>query len=130
MMNTHQPFSTMNLEERIRALLIGLPISEKRMFGGITFLLNGNMLCCTSKKGLMVRIGKDAEPKALANPMTKRCDGAGHTMPGFISIELDGITQDNTLAGWLQMALTYVAALPPKTKKFKIKPLHSARRNK
>lgn len=130
MMNTHQPSGTMNLEERIRALLIGLPISEKRMFGGITFLLNGNMLCCTSKKGLMVRVGKDAEPKALANPMTKRCDGTGHTMPGFISIELDGISQDNTLAGWLQMALTYVGALPPKTEKFKIKPLHSARRNK
>jgi TfoX/Sxy family transcriptional regulator of competence genes len=129
-MDTHQPCDPVSLEERIRASLIGLPFSEKRMFGGITFLLNGNMLCCASKKGLMVRVGKDAEPQALANPMAKRCDGAGHPMPGFISIEPDGISQDNTLASWLEMALAYVGTLPSKTKKLKIKPPRSTRREK
>lgn len=128
MMNPHPPCDPVSLEERIRALLIGLPLSEKRMFGGITFLLNGNMLCCASKKGLMVRVGKDAEPQALANPMAKRCDGAGHPMPGFISIEPDGISRDETLANWLEMALTYVGTLPPKTEKFRIKPPRSTRK--
>lgn len=128
-MNTHQPSSAAGLEERIRASLIGLPVSEKRMFGGVTFLLNGNMLCCASKKGLMIRVGKHAESRALANPMAKRCDGAGHPMPGFISIEPDGISQDDILADWLAMALAYVSTLPPKTEKFKIKPQHSTRRH-
>jgi hypothetical protein len=87
------------------------------------------MLCCASKKGLMVRVGKDAEPQALANAMAKRCDGGGHPMPGFISIEPAGISQDNALESWLQMALTYVGTLPPKTEKSKIKPQHFTRRN-
>jgi TfoX/Sxy family transcriptional regulator of competence genes len=128
-MNTHQHSGTASLEDRIRNSLIGLPVSEKRMFGGVTFLLNGNMLCCASKKGLMVRVGKDAEPQALANAMAKRCDGGGHPMPGFISIEPAGISQDNALESWLQMALTYVGTLPPKTEKSKIKPQHFTRRN-
>ncbi|MGR9071478.1 MAG: TfoX/Sxy family protein [Gammaproteobacteria bacterium] len=128
-MKTHQSSGAAGLEERIRISLFGLPISEKRMFGGVTFLLNGNMLCCASKKGLMVRVGKDAEPQALANPMAKRCDRAGHPMPGFISIEPAGISQDNALESWLQMALSYVGALPPKAENFKTKPQHSTRRN-
>lgn len=128
-MNTPLPSAPGRFEERIRASLIGLPISEKRMFGGVTFLLNGNMLCCASKKGLMVHVGKDAEPQALAKPMAKRCDGAGHPMPGFISIEPDGISQDDTLTDWLEMALAYVDTLLPKTEKFKIKPQDSTRRN-
>lgn len=127
-MNTHQPSGPASLEERIRISLIGLPVSEKRMFGGVTFLLNGNMLCCASKKGLMVRVGKYAEPRALAKPMAKRCGGAGHPMPGFISIEPDGISQDDILADWLEMALAYVGTLPSKIEKLKIKPQRSTRR--
>ncbi|WP_240342561.1 TfoX/Sxy family protein [Methylococcus sp. EFPC2] len=128
-MNAHQPSCPASLEERIRSYLIGLPVSEKRMFGGISFLLNGNVLCCASKKGVMARVGKDAEPQALAHPMAKRCDGAGHPMPGFISIEPDGIRQDDALASWLQMALNYVSTLPPKSEKTKDKPRYSKRRD-
>ncbi|MGR8935161.1 MAG: TfoX/Sxy family protein [Gammaproteobacteria bacterium] len=128
-MNTHQTSGPASLEDRIRNSLTGLPISEKRMFGGVTFLLNGNMLCCASKQGLMVRVGKDAEPQALANPMAKRCEGTGRPMPGFISIEPDGISQDDILADWLAMARAYVSTLPPKTEKLKIKPQRSARRH-
>lgn len=118
-----------NLEERIRSSLIGLPVSEKRMFGGVTFMLNGNMLCRASKKGLMVRVGKDAESHALANPTAKRCDCPGRPMPGFISIEPDGVSQDDILVDWLKMALAYVGTLPSKTEKSKIKPQHPTRRN-
>ncbi|MFA6052371.1 MAG: TfoX/Sxy family protein [Methylobacter sp.] len=128
-MNVHQPSGPASLEERIRISLIGLPVSEKRMFGGVTFMLNGNMLCRASKKGLMVRVGKDAEPQALANPTAKRCDCPGRPMPGFISIEPAGISQDDALEDWLQMALTYVGTLPPKSAKSKIRPRHSTRRN-
>jgi hypothetical protein len=53
------------LAERIRAEFQAEHVTEKRMFGGITFLLNHNMLCCASKQGLMVRVGKDTEAAAL-----------------------------------------------------------------
>jgi|GEM_PF-4101451 len=64
-----------SLAERIRNTLIGTPLSEKRMLGGITFVHRGNMLCCASKKGLMVRVGKDAEAIALAKLAASRCTG-------------------------------------------------------
>lgn len=127
-MNPHQAFNPESLMDRIRASLIGLPISEKRMFGGVTFLLNGNMLCCASKKGLMVRVGKEAEPQALAKPMARRCDGAGHPMPGFVSIEPDGVNRDDALAGWLKMALAYVGTLPPKAEKSRLTPPRAAKK--
>ena len=120
MTNTSQLLDLAHLAERIRCALIGVPLSEKRMFGGITFLHNGNMLCCASKKGLMVRVGKDAEPKALAKPAASRCTGAGRPMVGFIMVEPAGISGDKQLGDWLNMALAYVSALPAKEVKEKL----------
>ncbi|MHB1199661.1 MAG: TfoX/Sxy family protein [Polaromonas sp.] len=122
MASQHQPSDLANFAERIRYALIGLPLSEKRMFGGITFLHNGNMLCCASKKGLMVRVGKDAEPMALAKPAASRCTGAGRPMAGFIMVEPDGVSDDEKLSTWLKMALVYVSTLPAKEGKPLIKP--------
>ena len=119
MTNTSQQVDLAHLSERIRCTLIGVPLSEKRMFGGVTFLHNGNMLCCASKKGLMVRVGKDAEPKALAKPAASRCSGAGRPMAGFIMIEPVGVSGDKELASWLKMALAYVSTLPAKEAKEK-----------
>ena len=117
MTNTSQLLDLAHLAERIRCALIGVPLSEKRMFGGITFLHNGNMLCCASKKGLMVRVGKDAESKALAKLAASRCTGAGRPMAGFIMVEHAGISEDKQLGSWLDMALAYVSTLPAKEKK-------------
>jgi hypothetical protein len=75
------------LAERIRAELQAEHVTEKRMFGGITFLLNGNMLCCASKQGLMVRVGKEAEAAALSQPLARPCLGTGRRMAGFIMVE-------------------------------------------
>lgn len=57
-----------HLAERVRAKLHGVEVAEKCMFGGITFMLNSNMLCCATNKGLMVRVGKEAELDALLLP--------------------------------------------------------------
>lgn len=105
------------LAERVRAMLAPLAITERRMFGGITFMLNGNMLCCASQKGLMVRVGKTAEPTALANPHAQPCLGAGRPMAGFIMIEPKGFAQDRELRDWLALAKDYVHALPAKPEK-------------
>lgn len=103
-----------NLAERLRRELHDLKIVEKRMFGGITFMLNGNMLCCATNKGLMVRVGKEAEAAALLLPHAHPCDGAGHKMPGFVIIAHEGLLQNRDLSAALRLALHYVAALPAK----------------
>lgn len=104
------------LAERVRAG-IDQPVVAKRMFGGITFMLNGNMLCCVSAKGLMVRVGAEAEPEALERPFVARCLGAGRPMAGFLLVEPRGVSEDADLAAWLARALAYVVSLPPKNAK-------------
>jgi TfoX/Sxy family transcriptional regulator of competence genes len=102
------------LADRVRRLLADRPITAKRMFGGLTFLLSGNMLCCVSEKGLMARVGAAAEPKALAKPHAAPCLGAGRRMAGFILVEPRGIASSGDLEGWLDLALAHVEQLPPK----------------
>ena len=102
------------LAERIRAELPAEHVTERRMFGGITFLLNGNMLCCASKQGLMARVGKDAEEMALSQSHAQPCLGTGRRMAGFIMVEPAGITDSTALSRWLEMARAYVSRLPPK----------------
>jgi len=103
-----------SLLQRVRAVMPDVELAEKRMFGGVTLMLNGNMLCCASKKGLMVRVGKEAEEKALKLPHVRPCDGAGHKMPGFVMIDPEGLSHDRYLASGVKMALHYVSAMPPK----------------
>ncbi len=101
------------LAERVRAG-IDRPAVAKRMFGGITLMLNGNMLCCVSAKGLMVRVGAEAEPEALERPFVARCLGAGRPMAGFLLVGPRGVSEDADLSAWLTRALAYVGGLPPK----------------
>lgn len=103
-----------SLLQRVRAVMPDVEVAEKRMFGGVTLMLNGNMLCCASNKGLMVRVGKEAEAKALQLPHARPCDGAGHKMPGFVMIDPEGLSRDRDLAVGVKMALHYVSAMPPK----------------
>lgn len=105
------------LISRVRSALDGHPVTTKRMFGGLTFLLNGNMLCCVSAKGLMARVGAKVEPAALEKPFASPCLGAGRRMAGFILVTHEGVTSDADLKAWLDMALAYVARLPPKEPK-------------
>ncbi len=93
------------------------PVLAKRMFGGLTFMFQGNMLCCVSTKGLMVRVGAAAEPEALRRPFVARCLGAGRPMAGFLLVEPDGVASDADLHAWLDLALAYVGGLPPKKSK-------------
>ncbi len=101
--------SVETLAERVRAG-IDQPVVAKRMFGGITFMLNGNMLCCVS-------VGAEAEPEALERPFVARCLGAGRPMAGFLLVEPRGVSEDADLAAWLARALAYVGSLPPRNAK-------------
>lgn len=102
------------LAERIRITLPDGHASEKRMFGGVTFLVNGNMLCCAFGHGLMLRVGTDAEAGALSQPHVRRLSET-RKMPGFVFVEPAGMADRPALSHWVGMARAYVDPLPPKT---------------
>jgi TfoX/Sxy family transcriptional regulator of competence genes len=105
------------LAARVGAAVQDRELTTKRMFGGITFLLDGNMLCCVSPKGLMVRVGAEAEPHALESPHASPCLGTGRPMPGFVMIEPGALGADRELRRWIALARAYVEKLPPKQTK-------------
>jgi hypothetical protein len=109
---------TGELAERIRSNLGDDPnIGEIRMFGGICFTLNGNMLVGTMKDGtLLARVGEDQETAALAKPGATRMNFTGREMKGFIVVAED-MLGDKALKSWIAMATSYVGALPPKAAK-------------
>lgn len=102
------------LAARIEAILPKGLTTQKKMFGGVTFLANGNMLCCATRKGLMVRVGADGEKEALASPFVGPCLGAGRRMAGFLMVEPRGIESATDLESWLARARRYVERLPAK----------------
>jgi len=102
------------LVERLRKALTGrMKISEKRMFGGVCFLLRGNMLCGTGKSEFMFRVGKDQDAAALKRPGARPMDITGRIMKGFVWVDPKRC-DDVALTGWIAMAEAYVGALPAK----------------
>src|SRR6188472_4356108 len=86
----------LELADAIRSALAGVtPVSEVKMFGGIGFMLNGNLLVGASKRGLLLRVGKDRQSQALAKPGTRPMEMRGRLMEGYIfvdpPIELDAV---------------------------------------
>jgi hypothetical protein len=108
-----------DLGERVRVALAGTgTVREVRMFGGLCFMLNGNMVAGTSKRGLMVRVGKDQQPSALARPGAKRMEMTGRPMEGYIFVDPPP-PDDRSLQDWLALAVAFVKTLPPKLPKSK-----------
>lgn len=88
-------------------------ISEKKMFGGVCFLLQGNMLCGTGEDRFMFRVGKELEAEAMARPGAKPMDFTGRKMGGFVYVDVDAAMEAG-LDGWIDLAAQFVATLPPK----------------
>ena len=108
-----------DLAERMRAALAGTgAVREVRMFGGLCFMLNGNMVAGTSKRGLMVRVGKDQQSNALARPAAKRMEMTGRPMEGYIFVDPPP-PDEQALRDWLDLAVAFVKTLPPKAAKSK-----------
>jgi TfoX/Sxy family transcriptional regulator of competence genes len=106
------------LVERIRTELAGTHGSgEKRMFGGVCFTLNGNMLCGVVKDQLMCRIGEEAYEVALNRKHVKPMDFTGKPMKGYIFVTSEGLAEDEDLRDWIGQCKTFVAALPIKAAK-------------
>jgi TfoX/Sxy family transcriptional regulator of competence genes len=103
------------LAGRIRAVLARKKgIEEKKMFGGVGFLLNGNMLVGVWKDSLIVRIGSDGYDDALTEPHVRPFDITGKAMKGWLLVEPAGIEADGELKGWIKRAVKFVATLEAK----------------
>lgn len=103
------------LAERVRELLLGDPdIAEKRMFGGLAFLLRGNMAVGVTGDDLMVRVGPDATDAALARPGARLFDMTGRPMRGWVVVAGPAVAEDETLAAWVGEGRDFAAGLPPK----------------
>ena len=89
-------------------------IEEKKMFGGIGFLLNGNMLVGVWKDSLIVRLDPDEYEDALKEPHVKEFDITGRAMKGWVLVAPAGVEDDEQLNGWIQRALKFVGKLPGK----------------
>jgi TfoX/Sxy family transcriptional regulator of competence genes len=101
--------------DRIREVLGDDPgIDERKMFGGIAFLLDGNMFVGIARNELMVRVGPDAWQDALAQPFTREMDFTGRSMRGYVFVDPEGIAEEDDLKAWIDRALDFVGTLPPK----------------
>lgn len=89
-------------------------LSEKRMFGGVCFLLHGHMVCGTSRDHALYRVGKDNEAAALARDGVEPMIHGGRRMGGFVRVEGDVFHDPATRAALTAMALQFTGALPPK----------------
>lgn len=104
------------LADRIRRKMADRPeISEKTMFGGVAFMLNGNMLVGPIKGGgLLARVGKDAYDEMLALPGVSPMTFTGREMKGYVEVDADAIETGDQLASWIAQAEQFVMTLPPK----------------
>lgn len=103
------------LARRIRAVLARRKgIAEKKMFGGVGFLLNGNICVGVWKDSLIVRMAPDDAEAALLEPHAGPFDITGRPMKGWLLIRPDGIREDTHLSDWIQRAVSFVSKLEPK----------------
>jgi len=103
------------LAERIRPLLAGLPgLVEKRMFGGLGYIIQGNMACGVHGGELIVRVGPARHAEALARPHARPFDMTGRPMQGWVSVAPPGFAADADLSQWVQWGVDYALSLPSK----------------
>ncbi len=102
------------LVERIRTILEAQEgVVEKKMFGGLSFMLRGNYVCGVAGD-LVVRVGPARYGEALAHPQTREMDFTGRPMKGWVYVNAPGIEEDDDLAFWVNLGVDFASSLPPK----------------
>jgi TfoX/Sxy family transcriptional regulator of competence genes len=104
-----------DLAARVRDRLARLKgVEERRMFGGICFLLDGNLLVGVWKDSLIARLGPDEGEAALREPHVRAFDITGKPMRNWVLVEPEGVGDDGQLKGWIERAAKFVRTLPKK----------------
>jgi TfoX/Sxy family transcriptional regulator of competence genes len=104
----------LKLAERIRSQLDGIPFVERKMFGGVGFLLSGNMACGVNKNDLIVRVDPEKHSALLKKPHVKPFDMTGRPMKGWLVVEADGCKTDKQLNTWVKEGVEFALTLPVK----------------
>jgi len=103
------------LAQRVREAVNELPgFVEKKMFGGVGFMVQGNMACGVNGEDLIVRVGPNRYESALAEPYTKPFDMTGRPMKGWVVITAEGYEEDIALRNWVSQGVDYALSLPTK----------------
>jgi hypothetical protein len=103
-----------NLADRVRTILMAeASLSERKMFGGLAFMIDGHMCCGIVGRDLMLRLGPDGSDAARARPHVRPMAFTGRTMASMILVEPEGL-RGVALRRWIEEATTFVRTLPPK----------------
>jgi TfoX N-terminal domain len=103
------------LATRVRDVLGGQPgLTEKQMFGGLAFLLHGNMACGVRGDDLMVRVAAGTAGEVLGEPGARPADMGGRPMKGWLLVGADGHAGADDLRRWVGRGVAYASSLPPK----------------
>lgn len=103
------------LAARVEALLSDQPdLVSKKMFGGVGFLLHGNMACGVHKDSLIVRVGSENYEAALGEPHTRIFDITGRPMSGWVMVSAGGYQSNQELQKWVHRGVSFALSLPPK----------------
>jgi TfoX/Sxy family transcriptional regulator of competence genes len=106
-----------DLADRIRDVLVGDPdITEKKMFGGLAFLIGGNMAVAASGEGgVLVRVDPTKSDKLVATGMARPMEMRGRAMQGWLRVDADAVGTKRQLVKWVGIGTTYARSLPPKS---------------
>lgn len=103
------------LAHRVRRIMNDEPgMVEKKMFGGVGFMLNGNMACGVNKDDLIVRVGPDNYAHAVTQAYARPFDFTGRPMKGWVMVGPDGVSDDDDLQNWVAQGVRFAQSLPPK----------------
>jgi TfoX/Sxy family transcriptional regulator of competence genes len=104
-----------DLAKRMREILkTKSNLVEKKMFGGIGFLVNGNMACGVNKQDLVLRLSDNDFEKALKQPNVRIFNMSGRPMKGWVMISTEGYRSDRSLLAWVEKGMAFAQSLPPK----------------
>lgn len=92
-------------------------LAEKKMFGGVGYLVDGNMCIGTHRDAIMVRVGLDAYEDCLNQPGARVMDFTGRVMKGWVTVPIDALDDDESIRYWIERSLNFVATLPAKAAK-------------
>lgn len=103
------------LAHRVREALGHRPdLSERRMFGGLCFMLGGNMCCGIVGDDLMLRVGPTRYEEALSRAHAREMDFTGRALKGMVYVDPEGLAEDADLGRWLELGVAFAGSLPPK----------------
>jgi TfoX/Sxy family transcriptional regulator of competence genes len=104
------------LADRIRAVVQAEPgLTERRMFGGLAFLIQGNMaVSASSQGGLLLRVDPAEAESLVSEPRVRRVEMRGRTMDGWLRVDAEAVAADDDLRGWVSHGVRYARSLRPK----------------